>query len=479
MTRQLATLIFIFSGFAPFFLTAQETWTLQRCVNHALENNLTVVQAKANVKTSLLARQQAKTARLPNVSANIDAGEQFGRTIDPTTNQFITTGIGFNSMSLNAGVSLFNGGSIHHSVKQTEWTLKAAEADAQHTSNTLALQVAQAYLTILLNEERLENAKRRVQQSQNQLTNTLKLIEAGSLPPAEKFTVQARIAADEQSGVMAQNDVELAYLNLKQLLQLEPDASLQIERPAVVIPPDAMPETLSMPDVYEVALTNQPNVRAAGFRIKSAQEGIALAKAAYYPSISLFANLRSNYSSQFLDYDNPTVTGTRLSSPQTVRLNNQDFTIQTYQPIVQFSKLQYFTQLERNFGQGVGVSMSVPIYQNGRVRLSVERARLNVLNAELQNTQTHQQLKNDIQTAIANARSAKLQLEAAEKTLAANQIAYQNIEKRQSLGAANTLEINTARTNQENSENDVTQARYNYLFRLKILDFYQGKQLSL
>jgi outer membrane protein len=479
MTRQIAKFVFILGCFFPLSAYAQEIWDLQRCVNHALENNLTVVQAKANVKTSLLARQQAKASRLPNVSANVDAGEQFGRTIDPTTNQFNTTGIGFNSMSLNAGVSVFNGGLVHHSIKQADWTLKAAEADAEQTGNSLALQVAQAYLTILLNEERLENAKRRIRQSQVQLTNTQKLIEAGSLPPAEKFVVQARIAADEQAQVMAQNDVDLSYLTLKQLLQLEPDAPFQIERPTVVIPADAAPEALTLMPLYDIALNTQPGVRAAGFRIKSAEEGISIAKAGYYPTLSLFANLRSNYSSQFLDFDNPKVTGTSLSTPQTIRINDQDVTIQTYQSQVTFPKLQYFNQLERNFGQGVGVSLNIPIYQNGRVRLSVERARLNVLNAQLQNTQARQQLKNDIQTAIANARSAKLQLEAAERTLAANRVASQNIEKRQSLGAANTLEINTARTNLDNSENDVTQARYNYLFRLKILDFYQGKQLSL
>jgi len=479
MTRRIATSVLALVFLVPFLSTAQDSWTLQRCVAYALDNNLTVAQAKANVKISLLAQQQSKTSRLPNVSANIDAGEQFGRTIDPTTNQFSTTGIGFNSMSINAGANVFNGGLVHHSIKQSGWDLKAAEADAEQSGNALSLQVAQAYLTILLNEERLENAKRRVTQSQTQLTNTMKLIEAGSVPPAEKYTVQARIASDEQAQVVAQNDVDLSYLSLKQLLQMEPDFDLRIERPAVVIPADANPEGTVLTPVYDIALGTQPNIRAADFRIKSAEESIAIARAAYFPTISLFANLRSNYSSRFPDFDRAVITGQRLSSPQTVRINNQDITIQSYEPIIEIPTVRYFNQIDRNFGQGVGVSMNIPIYQNGRTRLTVERARLSVMNAQLQSTQNRQQLKNDIQTAIANARSAKLQLGAAEKTLAANQIAYQNTEKRHSLGAVNTLELTTAKTNLDNSENDTTLARYNYLFRLKILDFYQGKQLSL
>lgn len=479
MTRQIITSTLALLFLAPFFSLAQDNWSLQRCVSHALENNLTVVQAKANVKTSLLAQQQAKASRLPSVSANVDAGEQFGRTIDPTTNQFSTTGIGFNSMSINAGANVFNGGLIQHNIRQAGWNLKAAEADAQQTGNALALQVAQAYLTILLNEERLENAKRRVTQSQKQLDNTLKLIEAGALPPAEKSTIQARIAADEQSQVIAQNDVDLSYLTLKQLLQLEPDFDLRIERPAVVIPVDASPEALALSPIYDIATTTQPNIKAADFRIKSAEEGIAIAKSGYYPTISLFANLRSNYSSQYPDYERAVIKGQRLSSPQTVRINNQDITIQSYEPIIEVPTVRYFNQINQNFGQGLGVSLNIPIYQNGRTRLTVERARLNVMNAQLQSTQSRQQLKNDIQTAIANARSAKLQLAAAEKTLAANRIAYENTEKRHSLGAINTLELTTAKTNMDNAENDTTLARYNYLFRLKILDFYQGKELSL
>ncbi|HNM23984.1 MAG TPA: TolC family protein, partial [Saprospiraceae bacterium] len=130
-------------------------------------------------------------------------------------------------------------------------------------------------------------------------------------------------------------------------------------------------------------------------------------------------------------------------------------------------------------GQGVGISVNIPIYQNGRTRLGVEQARLGVINAQLQDNQTRQRLKNDIQTAIANARSARLQMIAAQKTVDATRIAYENTEKRHSLGAVNTLELTTAKNNFDIAENDLIVAKYDYLFRLKILDFYQGKALGL
>lgn len=458
---------------------AQEVWSLERCIQYAQENNLSVKQAEANVKTALLSERQAKASRLPNVGASFNAGEQFGRTIDPTSNQFSTVATGYNSVGVDAGVSLFNGGLIHHSVKQANWNAQAAQADAEQTLNTLGLQIAQAYLNILLFEEQLKNAQKRVAQSTEQLNNTQKLIDAGTLPMADKYNILAQIAQGEQAAVQAQNSVDLAYLSLKQLLQLEPDFELDIERPAIAIPADANPEGSTLSPIYTSALGTQPNVRAAEFRIKSAEEGIHLAKADYWPTVRLFASMNSNYSTQFLDFQNGRLLGERLSQPAIVRVNDQDVTIQQYIQDYEYPRIPYFTQIDQNFGQSVGLNISIPIYQNGRIRLNVERARLSVLNAQLQQNQTRQQLKNDIQTAIANARAARKQLEAAQKTFDATKIAFENTQKRHQLGAVNTLDLTTAKNNLDIAENDLTVARYDYLFKLKILDFYEGKPLKL
>jgi len=162
-----------------------------------------------------------------------------------------------------------------------------------------------------------------------------------------------------------------------------------------------------------------------------------------------------------------------------VRVNDQDVNIQQYVDIYDYPRLSYLDQIDQNFGQGLGLNINIPIYQNGRVRLSVERARLNLINSQLQQNQTQQQLKNDIQTAIANARAARRQLEAAQRTFDATKIAFENIEKRHQLGAVNTLDLTTARNNLDIAENDLSVAKYDYLFKLKILDFYEGKPIKL
>lgn len=480
MKRIAPSLLVLCSVLFSLGAAAQDTWSLERCVRYAQENNITVQQAKANARISQLSEKQAKSARLPNVSAGFNGGKQFGRTIDPTSNTFVTTGVGFNSMSLDAGVSLFNGGLIHHNIKQAQWNVKAAEADALQTANSLGLQVAQAFLTILLNEEQLENARRRVAQSQQQLNATLKLIEAGSTPLAEKFNIEAQKAGDEQAAVTAQNNVDLAYLNLKQLLQLDPAYDLRLEKPTVVIPPDAQPENMALTPIYGTASQTQPNILAAGYRIKSAEEGISIARSAYYPTLQAFAQLRSNYSTQFyrpesiLTIKDPIIPVLVNGEAALITLLGQSNDIPQ-----NVQRVKYFKQIDQNFGQTIGFSLNIPIYSNGRNHLAVERARLNVLTAQMQNTQAQQTLKNDIQTAIANARAAKLQMEAADKTFQARQTAYQNTEKRLSLGAVNSLDLTTAKTNRDNAENDLVRAKYDYLFRLKIVDFYEGKPLQL
>jgi outer membrane protein len=455
---------------------AQDTWSLERCVRYAQDNNLSIKQSQANIRIAQLSERQAKASRLPNVSGSFNAGEQFGRTIDPTTNQFSTSATNFNSIGINAGVTLFSGGQINHSIKQATWDLKAAEADATQSVNTLALQIASAYLNILLVEEQLENAQKRIEQDRQQLNATQKLIAAGTIPLADQYNVLAQLARDEQAAVQTQNNLELGYLTLKQLLQLEPDFALQIERPDVTVPADANPDVLGLSGLYDLAVNTQTSVQAAGFRIKSAEEGIAIAKAGYYPTVGLGASMSSNYSSQF---QTAQVTGFRDSDPSTIKVNDVPVTIVTTEPILAFSRVPYLDQMDQNFGQSIGLNINIPIYQNGRTRLGVERARLGVLTAQLQQNQAQQQLKNDIQTAIANAKAARRQYEAAQKTFDATQIAFQNTEKRHNLGTVNSLELVTAKNNRDISENDLVLARYDYIFKLKILDFYQGKELKM
>jgi outer membrane protein len=478
MRKKTFTPLFVLFGLSVAQnMVAQEAWSLQRCIGHALEQNLTIKQSQANVKTALLSESQARAARLPNASLSSSLNEQFGRTVDPSTNQFSLQNIAANTFNLNASMPIYTGGQIKHNIAQSKHNAGAALADMEQSSNTLALQVASAYLTVLLNTEQLENAQSQVGLSRKQLGNTLKLVEAGSLPLADRYNVEAQIAREEQSVITAENNLELAYLSLKQLMQMEPDFDLKVEQPEIN-PEDVENLTaMKLTSVYEKARTTQPSLRAGEFRIKSAHEGIAIAKAGYLPTVNLFGGMNAFFSSANKDFIPDGGTAISPNIPlliEGVLVNTNRVFLTGDNPTI-----NYFTQLEQTFGQSVGISLNVPIYQNGQVRLAVERAKLNVLNAQLQQNQTEQTLKNDIQTALANARNAKKQLEASQKTYDAAQLAYVNMEKRHTIGAVNALDLNTAKNTMDVAANNRTVARYDYLFRLKILEFYVGKPLLL
>lgn len=481
MKKHLFTLSVLLLGIvSTSSVRAQEVWSLQRCIGFALDQNLTIKQGQATLKTAELTQSQAKAARLPNIGVSSNVGRQFGRTIDPSTNGFINQAVTTNSINLNASVPLYNGGQINQTINQAKIDALATAADLEQTTNSLALQVASAYLTVLLNQEQLQNTKNQVELSRKQLINTQKLIDAGNLPLVDRYNVEAQIAREEQNVVTAESNLDLSFLSLKQLMQMEPDFPLQLENPDVSTDNLDALTTMTLGGVYETAKSTQPSIRASELRVKSAEVGIKVARAGYLPSVNLFGSMSGFYSSQgrnfAVDSTVPPVTGaTRFfsiaGSPATPV--NEIF------PVIREEKAKYFPQLNNSFGQSFGLQINVPIYQNGRVRLAVERAKLSVLNAQIQSNQVQQQLKNDIQTALANARNAKKQLEASQKTYEATQLAFTNTEKRHAIGAVNSLELNTSKTNFDNAVNNRTVARYNYVFRAKILEFYMGKPLLM
>lgn len=432
---------------------AQDIWSLEKCVSYAMQNSLNIKQSQVSVAQAELGEDASKYARLPNLNASSNYGYQFGRTIDPVTNSFVDLNVGSNTWSLNSNVVVFNGGRINNTIKQSEFDTQAARSDMQQMQNDIALNVANAYLNVLFSEERLTNAKRQLALSEAQLEQTNRLIQAGSIPENDKYDILANIAQNDQAIVVQQNNVELAFLNLKQLLQLDPNTDLKIERPEINIPENTETDVLALNTVYATALNSQPFVRADEMRLRSAETGVDIASANFYPQLSLFGSVDTRFSTE----------GRRLVSTN---------------PIT-FDDSPYFNQLEDNLGQSVGLSLRIPIYNNHTTKINVQRAELGITNAQITAERNKQNLKVDIQNSIANAKAAKKQLDAAQRTRDALRIAYENAEKRLNLGAVNTFQLTTAKNNLDNSEVDYIIAKYDYLFKLKIVDFYQGKPITL
>ena len=471
---------FIIIGLTLFSgsLIAQETWTLERCINQAQENSRVVKQSQIAVKNAELIKKQDDWARYPSVSANTNLGFNFGRSVNPSTYSFENSTTNYNSWGISAGATLYNGGRINNQIKQSAIDIKAAQADLDQSVSNISLSVAQAYLQILLNEEQYENSRKRLQTSQSQLDRIDKQIKAGQLPSNAIYDLQAQAARDEQQIVAAANNVEIGYLNLKNLLELSPETPFKIERPRFVIPTNVNPDGFMFKAIYNQALNNQPNIRAADLRIKSAEMAVKIAQAALLPVLSVSANLNSNYSNTILDLTKARTVIVPIE--QQVIINGQTTKVTFLQPqATDAPKKPYGSQLGDNFGQGIGLNLSIPIFSGFSRQIGVQRQKLNVESQMLILDRDKQQLKTDVQNAIANARSAKKQYEAVQKTFDAQKAAFDAAEKRFQIGTSNSFEFAQSKNTLDTAERDLTVAKYDYLFRLKIVEFYEGKKLSL
>ncbi len=462
---------------------AQETWTLERCVRHAIDNNLNIQQSSLSVENAKLDLSDSKQSRNPNLNGSTSAFWNFGRTVDPTTNEFINTNFFSNNFGLNSNAILWNGSRIKNTIKQSKVDIEAAEQDLEQQKQNTSLVVATNFLNILFAKERIDISERQLLLNQQQLNQLDKRIQAGVSPVSEKLNLEAQISQSEQALVASKNTLEIAYLNLKQSLQLSPSSAMEIEVPDN-IDVDTDPDMISFDEAFELAKSNRPDLIATELRRQSADIAIDIAKSGYYPTLSVAGSIGTTYSNQgrtIAGFGTETIESVvNLSSTSpALPFQNVPVTISSENlfPIVE--KQAYTDQLDQNTSYGFGFSLNVPIYNRGIVDNNVARAKLGASSNSIQHELLLNNLKITVQQSIADARGAKKQLEASTKTVEAQKLALENTSKRLEIGAANSFEWETQKTNLENAEINALIDKYNYLFSIKTLEFYLGKPLKL
>jgi outer membrane protein len=472
----------LLSLIATLPVTAQEVWSLQRCIQTGLDANLSVQAADLGVEGALLERRRWDYAMLPTVNGNVNFGYQFGRTIDPTSNAFIETTTSFSQGSLNATLVVFDGFRIRHSREQARFSTMAQKASADDARNNAALQIATAYINVLFAEEQLEVTRQQRLLAQQQLDQIDKLVNAGLRAENERFPILSQVAQNDYQVILQENARDQAYLTLKQTMMVDPATNFRVARPDV--DPAQLDDPTGIPAeaLYQQALQQQPIIQAVHFQEKSAEKGVSIARSGLIPSIRLFGGLTTAYSNNFLDFQNPDISNAQLvpGTPQRVIIDGEDKFITPY--VVEglaFNPLPFMDQIDRNFGKNVGVNLSVPLYNNHQSRIGMQQARVNLEQARLQTEQTRQQLKTTIESAAQAARAARLQYIAASEALDAQRTAFEVTSRRFELGAANLVEFTNAKTNLDLAQNQWIIGKYEYLFRMKILDFYMGKPLTL
>ena len=475
--KQIITILLFALCITPNF-AQDDVWDLSRCLRYAEDNNIQLKQAAIGIRQAELTEEQSRKSRLPNLSASASHSYNFGRSIDPTTNTFEAATIQANGFGLNGGGLIYGGGQVQNSIKQSQYDVQAAQADAARVKNDLGLSIAQAYLQVLLAQDQINITQNRLKQTQAQLDRTQRLVDAGAVARVTLLDFEAQIASDEQGIVASENALVQAFAFLKTQLNLDPDYKMTIARPAFELDDEVDISIVTVETLYNEAVNNQPQIVAGEYRKKSAEVGIDIAKSGMRPSLTYFGGMSTNYS-------NLGIRSTGEVNTEEIVLGVLDagdlgqFPLTTVRQNPVFEDNPFTNQVNENLSQAIGLSLNVPIYSRGVNRINVERAELGVLGAELTNEQTRQQLKTDIQSALIDARAALNSLRAAKKTLEAREVAFTSAQKRFDLGAINTFDYTAAKDALDVARLNLLNAKYQYVFSLKVLDFYLGREISL
>ncbi|HOZ79981.1 MAG TPA: TolC family protein [Ferruginibacter sp.] len=485
--RYLFTLLIVVA--ANSCIIAQDKWGLRRSVEYAWQNNLNIKQQEIQAALAGVTEKQARNSVYPNANFSTNAGVQFGRSVDPTTNQFTTTQLLFQQYSLNTDITIFNWHRVKNSTRAAQLDTKAAIANVEKTKNDIALSVATQYLQALLNTEQVAIVQVQFEQTKSQLQATRLRVNAGALPELNATELEAQLARDSTAIINAKAIADISVLQLKALLNLDAAAPFELDIPPVEKIPLEKLADLQPDYVYQMALQNQPAQKVNMLRLQSSQMNVKVAKASLYPVISAFAGLGSNFANPFKKVTNVSFAGYGNPDPTTgaVTINNTQYFLQQPQFNVtqgqkSFGELWkgYGTQVEQNFRQNIGFSIFVPIFSNGgAARAAHERSKLNVKSAEITIQQADQQLKQDIYQSYTNALSALERFNATEVTVAASQKTYDFSLKRFDVGLLGTFELLINQNNLTTAKLNRLVAQYEYVFRMKVLEFYKGQGLKL
>ncbi|MCC3152960.1 TolC family protein [Hymenobacter sp. BT770] len=464
-------------------------WTLQAAVDYALAHNLSVRQSELTAQQQEATQRLQRAALLPTAGLNGSQTFSFGTNKDPFTNQFQAVNVRGNNFTASAQVTLFSGFQLRNTVKQGVLDAEAARVDIVKARNDLSLNVASSFLQLLLAQELIRASEARLSTVREQVSRSEKLLRAGAVAEGNVLDSRAQLAGEERTLVTAQNQRDLAQLALVQQLNLDPAGAARFQVVAPVLPDPtafaaATGQDMDPNATFELARQNLPEIKAADLRVQSARRGIDIARGAYYPRLTMAGGVQTGYSS--VRTQQLRVTGEPIAVP-VLQVNPTapgGYSPSPYvllSPQTTFQQLPYnfFDQLADNRGEFLQFSLNIPIVNGLQSRVGVQRAQVNVQQVELRAEQTRLQVRQSIQQAYADALAAQRRFAASSRQVEALSLAFRNAEIRFNNGLLNGTDFNIARNNLTAAESDMIQAKYEFFFRRKVLDFYQGKPLSL
>ncbi len=449
----------------------KETYSLNECISIALENNLDLRSANLRANTAKINHQQAKANLLPSVNGNFNLGVNDGRSIDPFTNDFITQELTFSNMGLNLNMTVFNGFRLLNAAKQNGLNRQASQLEIEAAKQDLVLNVTLAYLQVLNSKAILELNKQRFEATNKQLKIQEDFFKNESGNPADYADILGQIANDETNILTSESSLNNARLNLIRLLNLPEDVSVDPEEMIL----DLEKYALSADEVYQEALQNLATFKANELRIEAAKKGVSVAKSQFTPEVSLFAGVNTNYSSVAETFN---ATGTSIvETGDFVTVGGEDLPVLTERTSFESQSISYTDQLDNNLNTVIGIAVNIPLINGFSAKNNVALEKIRVEESLVQREQTHLEIKNAIDQVHFDMEAAFRRYESLQKQVVAYQESFRINEIRFSNGISNFLNYISSKNNLDNARINLTNAKFEYLLRVKILDYYRGENV--
>lgn len=452
---------------------AQNVWSLEDCIDYAHENNIQVKQQMLEVETKKIDMDQSKLDLLPSVSGNVYGTNRWGKSVDPFTNQFATRSVLQAGFSGDANVTLFNGFQYLNNIKLTQLQYEASKYAYDKLLEDISIQIANQYLQVLFAKEDLEIAKNQYNITKQQVDHTSKLVDAGTLAKGDLLNIRAQASNESAQVVQAKNNLDMAYLNLAQLLDLQASKDFNIEKPEFTISED-INHFESIEAIYNYALQHQPEIQNAELNVKASDKYLDIRKGALSPSLTLNGSFGSGYSESTKIPENKELEELPIGYTE----SGED--VFTIQETVTNTKTQDFgNQLDENLRRSVSLSLNIPIFNNWVTRNNIAKAKIQKEKAQYNLRLEKQNLRKTIESAFTDALAAKNNYESSLQQVEATKEAFKYAEKKFNVGLINSVEYNDAKKEYTNARSQLVNAKYQFIFTRTVLDFYLGKPIQI
>ena len=465
--------VFVFSFFTSL-LHAQtdKVWTLEESIQYALEHNINVQKQGLNIGYEEETLLQSKLGVLPSFNGYASHGYNWGRRVDPFSNEFATERVRSNNLFLQGDLTLFSGLQQLNQIKRNKIDLQRAQLNTDYFKDEISITIATEYLQALYYLEFVEIVKNQLEITNQQVARTRKLVDAGTLAKGDLLIIEAQQASEELSLVQAENNLLLSYLTLSQLLELQTPQGFSIEKPVIGLLEQT---TLLTPDqIFDMAVGKRPEIKSSEMALESSVVALNTVRGAYYPTLSLSAGLGSGYSGlnrigkdSFFEYREAGFT----ESGEIVFVPVSGFNT--------FATKDWRDQLSDNLYQTLSLNLRIPLFNGWLTRTQVAQAKIGIESSTLDLQLQKNNLFKIIQQSYYDAVSALNQYKASDKKVKATEEAFKYAEQKYNVGMITTVEYNDAKKEFNNAQSELIQSKYDYVFRTTIIDFYMGRPLTL